>query len=73
MGSGFIIGGLWGLIVSAGALAIASLMGEPPRVPQAGSGVVQQAPDEVLGETVTRVVPQAEPDPETLAEPATGP
>ena len=31
MGSGFIIGGLWGLIVSAGALAIASLIGEPPR------------------------------------------
>jgi len=31
VGSGFIIGGLWGLIVSAGALAIASLIGEPPR------------------------------------------
>ncbi|EYD72457.1 divergent polysaccharide deacetylase family protein [Limimaricola hongkongensis] len=31
MGSGFISGGIWGLIVSAGALAVASLIGDPPR------------------------------------------
>lgn len=30
MGSGFIIGGIWGLLVSAGALAVASLIGDPP-------------------------------------------
>ncbi|WP_341212292.1 divergent polysaccharide deacetylase family protein [uncultured Limimaricola sp.] len=44
MGSGFIIGGLWGLIVSAGALAIASLIGEPPRDRAAVPEVLQQIP-----------------------------
>ncbi len=75
VGSGFIIGGLWGLIVSAGALAIASLMGEPPRVPQAGPEVVQRSPGDapaVAGDAPDEASPGAVPpagaDPETLAE-----
>ncbi|MGR3464202.1 divergent polysaccharide deacetylase family protein [Limimaricola sp.] len=45
MGSGFIIGGIWGLIVSAGALAVASLIGDPPRRDATDVGAVQ-APGE---------------------------
>ncbi len=49
MGSGFIIGGIWGLIVATGALAVASLVAEqpagsaPPAAPQVAAPEVAPA------------------------------
>ncbi|SDE92536.1 divergent polysaccharide deacetylase family protein [Limimaricola pyoseonensis] len=70
MGAGFIIGGIWGLLVSAGALAVASLIAEPPSRDVAGAGAGAGA--EVL-ETVEPDVAPAPDAPEDATDTETDP